>query len=173
MKSQKLIIGAATACLLVGTSGAAMAVDTCEDGTIQHMEVDEIVVTDRSCFIDDVFVSGNITATGGEMLQIVNSHINGSVTVTGFQNALVNVNEVLDGFILVEENTNVWVSGNRVDSINGTSSNNIAVNSNEKAEVNRNISDGDIECDANGGLIAWFNVAGGALACNSVTTSSN
>lgn len=172
MKLLKMLVSTATACLLLGAAGAAMAqeepapvVDTCESGAIILKVVDEIVVTDRSCFISDVLVSGNVTATGGQTVTISGSRINGNVSVTGGQNATVLGTQVLDGDILVEGNTNAIVSANRVESVAQQVGGNILVNGNQEAKVNRNIADADITCTTNVDLNSFFNVAGGTSAC--------
>jgi hypothetical protein len=55
MKFQKLILSAATACLIVGASGAAMAVD-CAGGVIAYAQVEEIIIDKEVCFIHKVLV---------------------------------------------------------------------------------------------------------------------
>jgi hypothetical protein len=75
MKSQKLIVIAAIVCLLVGASGAAMALD-CADGVIQGEEgeplvvEEDIIIEGQSCSIKDVEVAGNIEVINSEHITI-------------------------------------------------------------------------------------------------------
>jgi hypothetical protein len=176
MKFQKLFVSVATACLLVGVSSAAMAqeepppaapvVDTCEKGAIIATIVDEIVVTGRSCFISDVAVEGNVTATNSQTFTITSSKVGGTISVTGSENATLLTNEVFDGDIAVQQNMRAIVSANRVESITaGGGGGNILVDQHTNAQVDRNIADGDITCTNNADLDSFFNLARGTLAC--------
>jgi hypothetical protein len=152
MKIQKILVSAAIVCLLVGASGAAMAVDTCENGVIAGtdeapLEVDEIKIDGRSCFVNNVIVSGDVTVTNSEDFAMIDSVVKGSVRVLGCRNAIV-VNNYVGSFesaetvgsfesaetvtnLLVSRNEHAWVMLNIVSNV-------LAVNLNSKADVKKN-----------------------------------
>jgi len=143
MKIQKILVSAAIVCLLVGASGAAMAVNTCEDGVIAGteevpLEVDEIKIDGRSCFVNNVIVSGDVTVTNSEDFAMIDSAVKGSVRVLGCRNAIVVGNNV-GSFesaetvtnLLVSRNDHAWVMLNIVSNV-------LAVNLNSKADVKKN-----------------------------------
>jgi hypothetical protein len=182
MKIQKLYVSLATACLLVGVSGAAMAqeeppptpvVDTCDDGSIWLTAVDEIVVDGRSCAILDVLVTGNVTATGGSTISLISSRVGGDVTVTGAGNAIIVNNQLYNGVLRVEGNQTAIVQANNVDRGSRNNSDiedttpggSILVNQNQDATVQGNTVGRNIQCQGNGSLQSAGNIANGIDAC--------
>ena len=83
MKSLKLLISAAIVCLLVGASGAAMAVDIvdCAGGVIANQEVDQITVDGEDCIISNVTVTGDIEVTNSDTLVMVSNNVVGNIRV--------------------------------------------------------------------------------------------
>jgi hypothetical protein len=186
MRFQRLLLGTAIACLVVGASGAAMARNDCPGGAIVGGVVDEIVINVfESCSIVGVLVTDRIRITGADDINIVNSSIRGdarvretrAVTVVGNlvsggnlvarDNLDVSVanNVVQGGSILVtddREEQTVLVQGNTVDR------GNLRVNGNERAEVTDNsVTDGDIVCKDNDRIDAKDNSArGGKVDCS-------
>ena len=61
MKFQKLFVSAVIVCFLVGTSGAAMAVENCLSGVILGQFVDDNVKTNQDCVIKDSIITGRVT----------------------------------------------------------------------------------------------------------------
>ncbi len=93
MKSLRLLACASTACLFLGTSGAAMAVG-CPTGTLVGVTVDEIVIDGQSCYIEGVIVNGDVTVTNSEAITVVASVINGNLRVGSGEFANIGANQV-------------------------------------------------------------------------------
>jgi hypothetical protein len=158
MKNQKLLISVAIVCLLVGASGAAMALETCAEGILQGTEEEplvvegDIIIDGRSCFINDVIVNGNVTATNSEDLTMIDNQVNGDVRVTGGRDAIVTLNTV-KGNLLVRRNERALVVLNVASQI-------IWVNRTiKKATVKKNAAAIAIVCNENGRLDAFENEA--------------
>ena len=156
MKSQKLLIGAATACLLVGTSGAAMAVG-CPTGRIMFKTVPEIVIDGEACFIYAVTVEGNVTVTNSPVLNMSFTDVGGSVKVQEGENVTVLVVDILKGDLVVSGYEGAAVVGNELDE------GNLNVENNVGAAVSRNKVNGNITCTGNGELEATGNRATGTV----------
>jgi DUF4097 and DUF4098 domain-containing protein YvlB len=172
MTFQKLAVSAATVCLLLGAPGVAMAqeeepvIDTCDEGQIIYKAVDEIVVDGRSCFINEVLVKGDVTATGGSTVTLISNRVGGSIDVSGATRAFLVANQTFNGDIRVEGNGSARVIGNLVNVGEATAAGgSLFVNDNDKARVNRNLVDGNIECVGNRVLESTFNLAGGTEIC--------
>jgi len=169
MKSQKLLIGAATACLLVGTSGAAMAVD-CAGGIISFQEVDEIVINGQPCFIQDVVVTGDVTVTDSPDVDMIDVEVGGTVLVTGtVENAELNATlvrtDVFAGNLLIDGQATAIVVGNILRGGGGPESGDLLVNNNVAAIVRSNVVVGDLGCTDNLELDENFNRVYGTDDC--------
>ena len=157
MKSLKLFVSVATVCLLVGASGTAMAVN-CADGIIESteeepLEVDEIIVDGRSCYINNVNVLGNVIVTNSEDLIMVRTNVVGNIRVLGGRNATLVANTTSEGSIVVNRNESAILVLN-------VAARTIRVNRNvKKATVKRNGAGLAIICRGNGRLDAFENEA--------------
>jgi hypothetical protein len=164
MKSLKLFVSVATLCLLVGASGTAMAVD-CLGGAIEGtegepLEVDEITVDGRSCFINDVIVAGNVVVTNSEDLVMIDNDVRGRIRVIGGRNATLVGNEAAN--IVVSQNETATLALNRARRT-------IRVNGNvRKATVKRNFAIIAIICRNNGRLDSFENESTGDVECRAL-----
>jgi hypothetical protein len=149
MKSLKWLISVATACLLVGASGMAMAVD-CSEGAIENIPVAEITLNGQSCFINNVTVEGDIVAVNSEEVTILNGSVGGRVRLIGGRNATM-VGVAVVGNITARSNERANLA------LNGAS--NIRVINNDKAVIKRNGALGIIQCRGNRRLDAFENEA--------------
>lgn len=157
MKIWKLLLSAATACLLVGGSGAAMAVD-CADGSIIYDRVDEIVINGQDCYIHNTLVIGSVKVQNSASFILIDSTVGGEVKVTDSGTAILVGNSVLDGGLQASRNDYSGVVLNIV-------SNSIWVNDNLQADVVRNVAGINILCSGNDKLDSFLNQAGGELDC--------
>jgi hypothetical protein len=146
MKNQKLLISAAIVCLLVGASGAAMAQETCTEGILQGTEEEplvvegDIIITGRSCFINNVIVNGDVTATNSEDLTMIDNEVVGNVRVIGGRFATIIGNKVG----MVEDSSNTFpiltVSNNeRASVLINLVTNAIVVTGNDIADIKKNV----------------------------------
>ena len=136
MNSHTLASSTVAACLLLGVSGAAMAVG-CPEGRIIGEVVDEIVVDGQACLVFDTTVSGKVQVTNSPGFEITSSDVGGPITIQGTgpetsDNASVLRNNVLKGNIEVTNFGSALVVVNTLD--NG----NIKVTNNVGAVVQRN-----------------------------------
>lgn len=188
MKTQKLFVIAAIVCLLVGTSGAAMARNDCPDGTLTGGVYDEIVINEfASCYIVGVVVNGDVQVRDADQFTMMGSIVNGNIRVTNTVSAALWDNQVNEGNLVTRANTfstvlrNVVTGGNiRVIDDEGDDAQeaavvqnlifvgNLRVNGNEKADVKENkVTDGDITCRNNDRLDSKDNDAfGGKVNCS-------
>jgi hypothetical protein len=158
MKFQKLILSAATAFLMVGGSGAAMAVD-CANGRIIFETVPEIVIDGQSCFIYAVTVEGKVTVTNSPVLNMSFTNVGGPMTIKNGENASVFRVDVLKGNLVVNNYDAAVVLSNTVkDGV-------LKVNNNLLAVVWRNTVTGNIKCTGNEELEAAGNRATGTEDC--------
>jgi len=105
---------------------------------LKKLPVDEIKIDGRSCFVNNVIVSGDVTVTNSEDFAMIDSVVKGSVRVLGCRNAIV-VNNDVGSFesaetvtnLLVSRNEHAWVMLNIVSNV-------LAVNLNSKADVKKN-----------------------------------
>jgi hypothetical protein len=134
MKSLKLFVSVAIVCLLVGASGAAMAVEECLDGILEGEIVDDIIIENRSCVIDDATVTGTIQVTNAEEITIIGSKVSGRVLVQQSRYATVAGNK-FERNLVVRNNETAIVAANRAPGRK------IRVNSNFTATVKKNVSD--------------------------------
>jgi len=128
MKSQKLLVIAAIVCLLVGASGAAMAVTLfdCGDGSINGGTYDAIVLTEyEDCVIVGVTVTpGGVSVRNPRLFSLINSYVkNGDVRVRRDDKSLepstasILNNVVTSGDIVISELDEADIRQNRV--VNG------------------------------------------------------
>ena len=161
MKLQKLFLSVSAGCLLLGASGASMAVD-CPTGIISYTTVPEIVITGQACAINDVVVEGKIEITGSARVSLKDVDSNGPVTITGNGFATIINLDNLQGDILVDGN-DVAVLGASFARLG-----NITVSDNAAVAVQRNAANGDILCTGNIEVDAFGNRATGVEECNKV-----
>jgi hypothetical protein len=167
---KKLMAGTVAGLLLLGASGAAMAVD-CPDGSIVLQEVDEIVINGQPCYINDVVVAGDVTITDSPNVDMIDVDVNGTVVVTGtgVENAelnatLVNI-DVFAGDIQVDGQATAIVAGSILRAGGGPETGNLVVNNNAAAIVRSNLVPGDLTCDGNLELDANLNRVFGTEDC--------
>ena len=157
MKIQKLILSAATAWLMVGVSGAAMAVDC--DGIIEDETVQNVTVGEgASCIVIKSNVRGTFVATGASVVVLTGSNVDGQVLIEDSGVVAVEDNDIWDGSLIVRDSDQVAVTDNNVQGI-------IRVNRNISAIVTRNSSEVGILCKNNIKLDAAFNRASGNVDC--------
>ena len=196
MKTKKLLVITAIVCLLVGTSGAAMARNDCPEGSLAGGTFDEIVITDPGvdCSVVGVIVNGNVIVRDADQFTILGSLVNGNLRVINSVSALI-ANSTVEGGNLVTRGgefstvvRNIVIGGSiRViddkDSGNDSGfeqqqkvsvlqnlvfSGNLRVNGNEEADVGENkVTNGDITCSGNDRLDSKDNDAiGGRVNCS-------
>jgi len=159
MKFRKLLISAATTCLLAGASGAAVAVD-CAGGVIAYKSVPEISFTGQPCVINDVVVSGQINIKGSPELTIVDTDVGGQVQVTeGLGSATIVRVDILKGNMAITGNKAAIVGGNTIQQ------GNLFVNGNTAAIVQQNAVNGNISCSGNAELDSLGNRSAGTDSC--------
>jgi hypothetical protein len=152
MKSLKLFVSVATACLLVGASGTVMAVD-CAGGIIENTTVDSITIDGQSCFINEVFVNGDVIVRNSEELVMVRNNVVGNIRVLGGRNVTLVANSAKDGSIVVRSNERaLLVLNNATETIR-------VIRTGKKATVKRNLAAIAIVCRNNGRLDAFENEA--------------
>ncbi len=157
MNIQKLILSAVTACLMVGASGAAMAVDC--DGIIEDEIVQNVTVgAGASCIVTKSNVRGTFVATGASVVVLTDNNIDGQVLIEDSAVVAVEDNDLWDGSLIVRDSDQVAVTDNNVQGI-------IRVNRNISAVVTRNSSEVGILCKNNIKLDAAFNRASGNVDC--------
>ena len=156
MKIQKLFLSFATAFLMVGASGAAMAVD-CASGIIAYAQVEEIIIDGQTCFIHKVLVEKNVDVKGGS-LTMIDSTVGGTVFVRNGNQAVILFNTIAGDFLKVKNKKFAVVVANIV---NG----NIVVSENDFARVNENAAAGNITCENNIEEDSVGNRAGGKDRC--------
>jgi hypothetical protein len=149
MKTQKLIVIAAIVCLLVGASGAAIAQEACAEGILSGTEEEslvvdgDIIIDGRSCFINNVNVSGDVTVTNSEDLSMVDNRVAGNVRITEGRNVTI-IGNTIGGDIDSGDPfafSDLVVSNNRRAAIYlNIVTDTIAVINNNKAEIKKNVS---------------------------------
>jgi hypothetical protein len=155
MKIQKLILSAATAFLMVGASGAAMAVDC--DGIIEDQIVQNVTVgAGATCIVIKSNVRGSFVATGASVVVLTGSNVDGQVLIEDSGVVAVEDNDLWDGSLIVRDSDQVAVTDNNVEGI-------IRVNRNISATVSKNSSEVAIRCISNTDLDAAFNRAEGTV----------
>jgi hypothetical protein len=158
MKFLKLVLSVATGWLLVGASGAAMAVD-CASGSIVNTTVDEISVTGQGCLIWQVIVEGPVEINNGAVVVMIDNRVSGRVRVQNSQTVLLSRNTVYNSNLVIKTNTSAALLANVV--VGGS----IRVIDNTQAEVRENVASKNILCANNGKLDSFFNNAGGEEEC--------
>jgi len=89
MKTQKLLVIAAIVCLLVGTSGTAMAEDnTCPDEVVEYQTVEgNLLVTRQDCLVQGATIKGNVIVDNlgnpNGIFVMKDTIVRGKVTVKG------------------------------------------------------------------------------------------
>jgi hypothetical protein len=124
----------------------------CLGGTIENTSVDEIIVDGRSCYINNVNVTGNIVVTNSEELIMVRNNVVGNIRVLGGRDATLVAN-TSESNIVVSRNEKALLVLN-------VAAQTIRVNGNvRKATVKRNGAGLLILCRNNGRLDAFENEA--------------
>ena len=171
MIPKKLFLNVAAGGLLLGASGAAMAVG-CPEGRIIFETVDEIVIDGQPCLVYETVVAGKIQVTNSPQFEITFSEVGGPITIQGrgataadSENVTVFRTDVLNGDVEVTDFETAVVARNVLN--NG----NLKVNNNLGAVVGRNTVNGtppetgNIECTGNTELDARGNRAAGVDGC--------
>jgi len=172
MKMYKLFLCAATSGLLLGASGAAMAVD-CPTGLIVGQRVTDITIVGQSCHIEDTLVDGNVTITNSLAINMVDVEVQGNVSVTGpagntSRTTLTRVDSY-SGNVDVSGHAFALVSGTIARGAGGVGTGNLSVNTNTLAGVYSNVVEGDLTCADNGELREFFNRVKGTENCTEAT----
>jgi hypothetical protein len=130
----------------------------CPNGAIENIEVDEIIISSKSCFINRVIVKGDIVAVDSEDLMILNSEVGGRVRLLAGRNAILVGVKAL-GHITARNNeyANLTLNGAR----------SIRVINNRKAIVKRNVALGVVQCRGNRRLDAFEN-EGAEINCRAL-----
>ena len=149
MKSQKLIVLASAACLLLGVSGAAMAVD-CATGNIIGQTVDAIEIDGQSCYMERVVVTGDVTVIISEDLTMYRVDVGGTIRVIGGGSAILVANTAGEGIAARNNETASLLANIAVI--------NIRVINNLKATVKKNVT-ATLVCRDNHRLDAFENEA--------------
>ena len=147
-----MFVSVATVCLLVGASGAAMAVDIvdCAGGVIANQEVDQITLDGEDCIISNVTVKGDIEVTNSDALVMVSNNVVGNIRVLRGGDVTLVANTTTAGNIVVRRNARANVVLN-----NALEGSIVVAGTINKAEVNRNIAVFTILCRNNGRLDAF------------------
>ena len=167
MKFQKLFLTTATGCLLLGASGAAMAVD-CPSGFIIGARVTDITIDGQPCHIEDTIVDGNVTITNSPNINMFDVEVAGNVSVTGPAGNTSNTSlSRVDSF-----GGNIDVNGHAIAIVSAciarggvAGTGNVTVNNNLAAAVVSNVVVGDLNCAGNGELEDTFNRVYGTDDC--------
>ena len=158
MKAQKLIVMAAIFCLLVGASGAAMAVEDCAGGLLTGIIDEDIVLDGGDCLIRDASVSGDIRASNAEDITVVSTQASGVILIEDSGAASV----------IASSARNIRVRRNNAALVVGSAARrNLVVNRNFGAVVKQNGAIISIICRRNVNLDARFNNTEGEEECNS------
>ena len=166
MKFQKLILSAATACLIVGASGGA-AMASCGDGVLENETFEgNLFVTDElSCSIISSSINGDLFIRDTLNVLLLNNKVGGRIRVIrtdgqeGVGVANVIANTVFSGDLIVKELATANIIEN--ETLTGT----IRVSGNTNALVQKNIAKKNLICEINTSLAAFLNVAGNTLSC--------
>ena len=171
MKLQTRILNIAASGLLLGASGAAMAVG-CPEGRIIGEVVDEIVIDGQPCLVYETTVEKGVTVTNSPQFEITFSDVGGPITIKGLgataevsENATVFRTNILSGNLEVTDFETATVGGNSLQ--NG----NLKVNNNLGAVVIKNVVNGtppgtgNIECIGNPELDQRGNQQAGTINC--------
>ena len=167
MKLQKMFLSVATGGLLLGASGAAMAVD-CPSGFIIGQRVADITIDGQVCHIEDTIVDGNVTITNSPNINMFDVEVQGGVSVTGPAGNTSNTSVVrVDSF-----GGNIDVNGHATaivsaclarGGVDGTG--NMTVNNNTGAVVYSNVVFGNLTCTGNVEADETFNRVYGTENC--------
>ena len=161
MKPQKLLLGAATAFMLVGASGAAMADNTCLGGFLGGVIDDDVTITAaNSCVIQEATVNGDITASGAANVSILRSTASGNILIEESRIAAVvlsaakNIRLLRNDVAIASASiANKWlrVNRNNIASVkqNGAVLGIVCLNNGE-FEAARNNTEGEEECNEAG-----------------------
>ncbi len=182
MKVQNLLVNTLVGCLLMGASGAAMAVG-CPNGSIIGGVVDEIVIEgvgqeSLDCIVVNVTVMGRVRVVGADQFTMMGSRIGGALRAQESTSVALVENEVWGGPLVASSNRHSTVIQNIVNGgdirVNKNSmtatvvenlvrNGNMLVKGNEKADVIDNFVGGNIRCPNNDRLDSFFNVATGTI----------
>ena len=156
MKFLKLVLSAATGCLLVGASGVAVAANNCEGGFLSGIIEQDVVVDGQSCVLRDADVSGKIQISNAPNATVLSTKASGNIVVQ--DSAIVAIMASNARNILARRNDAVLVVGTLANK-------NLAVNRNVAAGVKQNDAVLSITCVGNGELDARFNYTEGEDNC--------
>ena len=166
MNLQKLCLIVVTGgCLLLGASGAAMAVG-CPLGFIIGERVAEIEINGQSCTIIDTEVAGDVTVTNSPDIEMYKVDVVGSVTVTeGDFATLVEVDSFRGSMVVSGYDKATVVECLVRGGDSAANDGNMTVNNNATAVVHNNIVVGDLTCAGNTELDSYFNRVYGTENC--------
>ena len=180
MKVRNLLANTLAGCLLMGASGAAMAVG-CPTGSIIGGVVSEIVIegTGADCTVVNVTVMGRVRVVGVGQFTMIGSRVGGVLRVKESASAALVANEVWRGPLVASLNLHSTVFQNVVHSgditvnknsmtatvvENSIMSGNMLVKDNRNADVIENSVGGNIRCPRNASLNSFANSATGTVA---------
>ena len=123
MKIQKLLARTLFGCLLVGASGAAMAVPPIRDSSCPRgVVINEVVrnlTVDGDCLVAGTIVTGNITVNNAgtsAVFALRDTTVNGSVSVTG-GSVIIRRTEVINSNLVVEDTISTAVHDTMVQAV--------------------------------------------------------
>lgn len=167
MKFHKLLVSAATVCLLTvisgcgGNSGDDTTTDFCLDGFIVNLTVGDVIVNGRECFILDTVVLGDVQVSDSASFTISKSRVLGSISVSGSEQANVIDNRIFNNSIDIRTSDVVTIVNNTVEDNDGVS--NLFLTSNTSVGIYHNTVDGSITCINNATVKSSGNVASGGI----------
>ena len=174
MKSQKLLVNSAAACLLLGVSGAALAAEdrTCDAKIINNETVNNLTVNGTACYVSETVVLGNVTVTNSPTFAMTNNQVQGNITVTGDgdEDVLIYNTRVWGGPLTVTGAGIVWIFNNSIMT-NPETNNMVFENNKDEVDIFNNIVGGDLLCEGgNNAVVASNNVVLGTDTCQLVGT---
>lgn len=169
MKFQKLLLGTAAACFMLGASSAAIA-EGCPGGIIAIDSGSTIRISGVSCTVLGISVDGSVIVTDSPNFTLLGSVVTGRVFVTDGNNITILDSTVFGPAIRVEGATgDVVLSNNIVTSGNIVARNNVSASFPDDADsvlIYSNTVGGDIRCRNNEFELASKNIAGGKINCD-------
>ena len=159
MKSLKLIVSVAAACLLLGASNAAMAVD-CPNGSITDAIVDEIVINGQPCFIIGVRVRGTVNIANSPAIVMIENDVGFGIRVENSAFVGVVNNRLSGGSLDVRSSGQVEIVDNDVKK------GSLRAIGNSNAQITRNDVGLNLVCANNTKQDAFFNHADGSDNCS-------
>jgi len=156
MKLLKLLSPVITACILIGTSNAAIAAG-CKGGYIEGQELDSLNLDGKTCFVVNTIIDGDVKVKNSEGFFLIDSVVRGDVKVTQGDETYISRNTIGKD-LTVDRMDHAIVVLNIVDG-------NTGILGNDKADVKGNVFLINLFCDNNRRLDELKNTVNGAKDC--------